>query len=169
VFQADLNSVTLRAGEYDVITSIDTLYHQWIESESKVLESFFHALKPGGVLILNLVAFEQLRSSHDIAVHTRKRYTRREALDLLQSCGFRVKSATYRLGFLFLPIAAARVLRRVLHAAELPENVPSDVTVPNPFLNRLLLWLARQENRFLLSGRMPVGTSIFIVAERPNA
>ena len=169
VFQADLNTVALRSREYDVITSIDTLYHQWVVSERKVLEKFFGALKPGGTLILNLVAFEQLRSSHDVAVHTRKRYTRQEILELLQSCGFTIKSATYRLGFLFLPIAAARALRRALHAAKLPENVPSDVSMPNPLLNRLLLWLARQENRFLLSGQIPIGTSIFIVAEKPTA
>jgi 2-polyprenyl-3-methyl-5-hydroxy-6-metoxy-1,4-benzoquinol methylase len=169
VFQADLNSVNLRAGQYDVITSIDTLYHQWVENDNRILEKFFHALKPGGILILNLVAHEFLRSSHDVAVQTRKRYTRQEVLQQLQSCGFRIKSATYRLGFLFLPIAAARVFRRAQHAAKLPESVPSDVTAPNPFLNRLLLWLARQENRFLLSGQIPMGTSIFVVVEKPSA
>lgn len=168
VFQADLNTVNLRTCEYDIITSIDTLYHQWVVSERKVLENFFEALKPGGTLILNLVAFEQLRSSHDVAVHTRKRYNRPEVLELLQSCGFRVRSATYRLGFLFLPIAATRILRRALHGTKLPESVPSDVTVPNPFMNRLLLRLARVENRFLLSGRMPIGTSVFVVAEKPT-
>jgi len=168
VFQADLNSITLRASEYDVITSIDTLYHQWVVSERIVLENIYHALKPGGTLILNLVAFEQLRSSHDVAVHTRKRYTRREVLDLLESCGFRARSATYRLGFLFLPIVATRILRRALHMDKLPESVPSDVTVPNPFMNRLLLGLARLENRFLLLGRMPAGSSIFVVADKPT-
>ncbi|NJD90146.1 MAG: methyltransferase domain-containing protein [Geobacter sp.] len=169
VFRADLNSVSLRAGEYDVITSVDTLYHQWVVSESRVLESFFTALKPGGLLILNLVAHEFLRSSHDVAVLTRKRYTRQEVLELLKQCGFMIESATYRLGFLFFPIAVARVIRKAVYAAKLPESVPSDLTAPNPLLNRLLLWFARQENRWLLSGQMPIGTSIFLVARKPTA
>lgn len=167
LFQADLNSVSFRASHYDVITSIDTLYHLAIKDEQVVLKKFHDALKPGGVLILNLVAHEFLRSTHDIAVHTRKRYTRKEVVDLLESCGFRVTVSSYRLGFLFLPIAALRLIKKVLNSSRDPQNVTSDVTSPHPVLNRLLLWAARQENRMVLKSSMPFGTSVFAVAEKP--
>lgn len=167
LFQADLNSVSLRSSHYDVITSIDTLYHLAIKDERVVLKKFFAALKPGGVLILNLVAHEFLRSTHDIAVHTRKRYTRKEVNVLLESCGFRVITSSYRLGFLFLPIAVVRLVKKVLNFSRDPQNVPSDVAVPHPTVNRMLLWAARQENRLVLKSAVPFGTSVFAVAERP--
>lgn len=167
LFQADLNSVSLRSSHYDVITSIDTLYHLAINDDLAVLKKFFNALKPGGVLILNLVAHEFLRSSHDIAVHTRKRYRRKEVETLLVSCGFKVNVSSYRLGFLFLPIAVLRLVKKAVTLSADSKSVVSDVTSPHPLVNRLLLWAARQENKLVLSSAVPFGSSVFVVAQRP--
>jgi SAM-dependent methyltransferase len=167
VFQADLNSVSFRSSHYDVITSIDTLYHLGIDDELAVLKKFHGALKPGGMLIINLVAHEFLRSTHDIAVHTRKRYNRKEVETLLESSGFKIRISSYRLGFLFLPIAALRLMKKLLNFCNNPGLVKSDVTSPNKALNRLLLWAARQENRFVLKSAVPLGTSVFAVAQKP--
>lgn len=166
LFQADLNSLSLHAARFDVITSIDTLYHLDVHDEKTVLEKFHAALKPGGILILNLVAHEFLRSTHDIAVHTRKRYTRGEVEGLLERCGFHVIVSSYRLGFLFVPIAVLRIFKRVVNFSRAPHTVHSDVAAPHPLVNRLLLWLARLENRLVLRSSMPFGTSVFTVAER---
>jgi SAM-dependent methyltransferase len=166
VFRADLNSAVFPSAAYDVITSIDTLYHRAIEDESSILSRFHDALKPGGLLIINLVAHEFLRSTHDIAVHTRKRYTRKEVVCLLESCGFTVEMATYRLGFLFPVIASYRLARRWL-APEIDPEVASDVSAPNPLVNRFLLSLARLENRLILEASIPFGTSVFAVGRRP--
>jgi len=167
LFQADLNEVSLLSAHYDVITSIDTLYHLAINDELAVLRKFYAALKPGGVLILNLVAHEFLRSTHDIAVHTRKRYTRKEVVELLNSCGFKVTVSSYRLGFLFFPIAALRFIKKLLHSSHDPQTLASDVKAPYPLVNRLLLWISRQENRYVLKSAVPFGTSVFAVAEKP--
>jgi len=166
LFQADLNDVSLQPAYYDVITSIDTLYHLAIIDELVILKKFYTALKPGGILIINLVAHEFLRSTHDIAVHTRRRYTRKEIVELLQSCGFKVTVASYRLGLLFLPIAVLRMTKRLLHSSRAPLALASDVVTPHPLVNRLLLWAARLEKRLVLSSAVPVGTSVFAVAEK---
>jgi len=168
VFPADLNSVELPVAGYDVITSIDTLYHQAIADDAAIVARFYRALKPGGILILNLVAHEFLRSSHDIAVHTRKRYTRGEVVAMLDKAGFSVELATYRLGLLFPPIAIYRLLRRLITAGRSPEEVHSDVApLPGP-VNGLLRLLAGWENRIIPHCRIPVGTSVFVVARRPG-
>jgi len=167
LFQVDLNNASFQAEHYDVITSIDTLYHLAINDELVVLRKFYTALKPGGMLILNLVAHEFLRSTHDIAVHTRRRYTRKEVVALLERCGFKVTVSSYRLGFLFLPIAALRFFKKLLHSSRDPLAVASDVTSPHLLVNRLLLWVARQENRFVLKAAVPFGTSVFAIAEKP--
>lgn len=166
LFQADLNCVQLPAASYDLITSIDTLYHLAIADEARVLARFHGALKPGGLLIINLVAHEFLRSSHDIAVHTRRRYTRPEVVALLEQAGFRVERATYRVGFLFPPVALYRLLKRWTLLATPGEAVASDVSAPHPLLNRLLLAVSRLENRLLRHVDLPVGTSVFTVARR---
>ena len=49
LFRADLNAFAVRPGSFDMITSIDTLYHQWIIDERAILKKFREALKPGGV------------------------------------------------------------------------------------------------------------------------
>lgn len=166
VFKADLNDVLFPAAHYDVITSIDTLYHLAIEDESVILGKFHDALKPGGILILNLVAHEFLRSSHDVAVHTRRRYTRGEVVAMLEGAGFTVERAVYRPGFLFLPIAFCRLLRKRTAVVATAAEVASDVTVPHPLLNRLLLGISRIENRISDYGGLPFGTSVFAVARK---
>jgi SAM-dependent methyltransferase len=167
VFCADLNGADLGEERYDVITSIDVLYHRAVADDAAILAKFYRALKPGGLLILNLVAHEFLRSTHDIAVHTRKRYTRKELLPILAEEGFAVERATYRPGFLFIPIACYRLTKRLLPYQREAALVESDVRLPSPLFNRLLLFLARAENHFLRRHSSPFGSSLFITARRP--
>jgi SAM-dependent methyltransferase len=168
LFRADLAEADLGEGRYDIITSIDVLYHQAIGDDQPVLEKFCRALKPGGLLILNLVALECLRSSHDIAVHTRKRYRRAALIPELVRAGFRVEQATYRLGLLFFPIFALRLVKRFVLARREAKEVPSDVSLPPRWLNRGLLALLRGENRLLSLCALPVGTSLFVVARKAD-
>jgi len=166
VFRADLNALDLPAGHFDVITSIDTLYHNWISDDAAVVAAFHRALRPGGILILNLVAFESLRSSHDVAVQTRRRYTRPQVVTMLRGAGFDVELATYRLGLLFPPIALVRLLRRFTTFGTAPEEVRSDVKpMPGP-VNSLICRLAGLENRIIPHCSIPLGTSVFVVARR---
>jgi SAM-dependent methyltransferase len=166
LFRADLNHADLGESRYDVITAIDVLYHRDIVDDRAVVARLHRALRPGGLLVVNLVAFELLRSSHDLAVQTRKRYTRRDVRELLAGNGFRVELVTCRLALLFLPIAALRLVRRLTRAGRDPAEVLSDVTAPPPLLNRLLRTLTLLENRVVLSLPLPLGTSVFALARK---
>ena len=168
-FSADLNSADLGRNCYDVITSIDVLYHLAVQDELAILGRFRNAIKPGGCLILNLVAFESLRSTHDIAVHTRRRYRRAEVMQLLRSAGFEVELLTYRPCLPFPALAAYRMLCGITTDTSKPEQVASDVVLPNPLLNRIMLKVCRAENWLIDNGaRLPFGTSVFAVARRPT-
>lgn len=168
VFAADLNTAALGEGRYDVITSMDVLYHRAISDDRAVLAGFSRALRPGGLLLLNLPAFEFLRSSHDIAVQTGRRYTRKELVSRVTEAGFTVEAATYRLAPLFLPILLVRFGKRFLTSATDQQDIVSDVYPPAPLVNRILLGLTRWENRFLRQGSMPFGSSVFIAARSNN-
>lgn len=167
-FSADLNHADLGRDRYDLITSIDVLYHLAVQDELAILDRFRAALRPGGCLILNLVAFESLRSTHDIAVHTRRRYRRSDVLQLLGLAGFQVERLSYRPCLPFPAVAAYRALSRFTTDTSKPERVASDVEVPHPLLNRVMLAVCRGENALIARGaRLPFGTSVFAVARRP--
>lgn len=164
---ADLNSIELDPGAYDIITSIDVLYHTGITNDIAVMRRLRSGLKPGGMLILNLVAHEFLRSTHDIAVHTRERYTRRHLHERLQEAGFNVEFVRYRVSILFPFIALYRLLlRHIRRSKAYACTVDSDVTPQNSFLNFLLLKTIEVENVLLNKIPMPMGSSIFAVARR---
>jgi SAM-dependent methyltransferase len=164
---ADLNEADIGKERFDVITSIDVLYHQGIKDDSRVMEKFYEALKPGGLLVLNLPAFEFLRGPHDVAVRTVRRYTRKGLVRMLEKKGFRVELASYRLGFLFLPVIFYRLLRILSTGDENGEEVASDMWMPNALINAFLLRLSVMENPFIEMSIVPFGTSVFATARRP--
>lgn len=167
VFLADLSAVELEAESLDVITSIDVLYHQGVVDDVAVMKRLHAALKPGGLLILNLVALESLRSTHDMAVHTRERYTRSILCRRLIESGFTAEFATYRVSLLFPLIAAYRLLTRYTSGrVNAPDEVASDVSSPHRLINALLLTVITLENRLLAATSLPFGSSVFVLARK---
>jgi SAM-dependent methyltransferase len=165
---ADLNDLQLEADRYDIISSIDVLYHRGVRDDVAVLERLYAALRPGGVLVLNLVAHEFLRSTHDIAVHTRERYTRPSLESRVAAAGFSVEDATDRVCSRVPFIAGYRLLRRGEGAAD-PGMVDSDVNLPHPLVNTVLLGLLRLENKVMERWALPCGSSVFLRARKPAA
>lgn len=165
---ADLNTIELEPGAYDVITSLDVLYHSGVADDVAVMRRLRSGLRPGGMLILNLVAHEFLRSTHDLAVQTRERYTRPMLCERLQAAGFTLMLASYRVCTLLPLIAIYRLWARLLtkrHTAR--ADVASDVGLPHSSINYLLLKILQLENRRIISGAMlPLGSSVFAIARR---
>jgi len=163
VCQADLNTWSPHAERYDVVTSVDVLYHQAIADDAAVLRTLQASLKSGGLLILHLPAFECLRRSHDVTVATRRRYTTRQVRRLLTDAGFIAARVRYRLPLLFILI----LLRKWLHAGARSES-GSDLQVLPGWLNAALLALARLGNTLLYCGlRWPCGSSIIATGRKP--
>ena len=166
----DLNDLSFEREEFDVITSMDVLYHIGIRDDVAVLGGLRSALKPGGLLILNLVAHEFLRSTHDIAVHTRERYTLGSLGERLKSAGFETSFITYRVALLFPFIAVYRIAARFFARRNADRgDVVSDVVMPHPLVNAALLRIVRLENQIVRTVRMPMGSSVFAVARKPCA
>jgi SAM-dependent methyltransferase len=160
---ADLNRWEAKGAGYDVITSIDVLCHESIRDVGAVVGRLGDALAPGGLLILNLPAFESLRRQHDVVVQTVRRYRREEFLPLLETRDFRVEAATYRLPVLYCLIRVKKAL-----FPDGPGVEPrSDLRTISPAIDELLWQMNRFENWAILRGaRFPVGSSLFVVARR---
>jgi SAM-dependent methyltransferase len=167
ILRADLNTIELVPDSCDVITAIDVLYHADIVDDVGVMRRLGRALRPGGLLLLHLVADESLRSTHDVAVHTRERYTRSTLHARLREAGLWVEDVRYRVGLLFPLIALhRRGSRAALRARPRPEEVASDVAMPHPAVNALLLGIGRLENRLPRWVRLPRGSSLLATARR---
>jgi SAM-dependent methyltransferase len=152
-----IDALPFPPGSFDVILSADVLCHRGVDQDAALAE-LHRCLKPGGRLVLNLPAYEWMKSSHDARVHTARRYTSAGVTGLLDRHGFGQIRATYWNTLLF-PLM---VLRRKLLK---PAQGGSDVMLypaPVEFLFRGLL---RLENLALSAGwALPFGGSVLVRA-----
>ena len=162
VLRRDLARDDLGREEFDLITTMDVLYHSLVSDERQALQRLYRALRPGGLLLVQVPAFECLRGSHDLAVHTRRRYRRDEVVRLLASAGFTVEWATCRLA----PFFPLFLLWRL--GSRRRAKAGSDVAhLPAPFINRLLFRILKIENSLITFGiHFPLGTSVFAAARK---
>jgi SAM-dependent methyltransferase len=168
VERANLNGLDLETAGYDAVTSIDVLYHQWVLDDRRILKKLYQGLKPGGRLILQVPAYEWLRSDHDKAVLTGRRYTRGKIVAMLKDCGFEIEKATYRVSLLFLPIALLRTCRQFSGSGGKEKSPNSDVRKHSPGVNSLLAAVMKVENLMLKQLSFPFGSSVFAVARKPG-
>ena len=162
--RASVLDLPFAAASFDLVTSFDVLYHRAVPDEARALSETWRVLKPGGRLLIRLPAYEFLRSKHDRAVHTRRRYTRGEARALLRAHGFAVERCSYINSLLFPLPLAQRLLERALPGLE---HSDSDLALPSPALNEALRWPLATEAAWLAhGGDFPIGLSILALARK---
>lgn len=146
---------------FGAAVSVDVLCHMAVDQPAALAE-LKRVLKPGGTLVLNLPAFEWLRSAHDARVHTARRYTADGVRAELEAAGFRDVAPRYW-NCLLLPLMALR--RKVL--ARNPEG-ESDVGHFPPLLDAAFHAATRVERALARLGlRFPAGGSVLVTATRP--
>ncbi|MBK9945469.1 MAG: class I SAM-dependent methyltransferase [Kouleothrix sp.] len=164
--RASVLELPFASGSFDLVTSFDVLYHRAVPDERQALAEARRVLRPGGRLLIRLPAYEFLRSKHDRAVHTRRRYTSTAALALIASGGLIVERCSYINSLLFPLPLAQRLLERAL---PMLEQGQSDLALPAPPVNELLRWPLAGEAAWLArGGTFPIGLSILIRARRAS-
>lgn len=151
---------------FDLMTSIDVLCHRNV-GESQALSEVFRSLAPGGMLVLQVPAFDSLRGQHDLAVWTNRRYRLEQIVRLLEEAGFAVRSRFYRNSILF-PVAALR--RLVKRGSGSSGEARSDVAPVGRGANLLFSAVLRLEEALREAGGwFPFGLSVFCVAQKPES
>jgi SAM-dependent methyltransferase len=158
--QGSTAMIPFKDSQFDVVFSIDVLYHQGVEDDVVALRELHRVLKEGGALVMNLPAYNFLFSSHDRVVHTRSRYTRAEITGKLCKAGFTIRKATYRNSLLFPLVLAVRVIKSVLSSGG------TDIQFTPGWLNGLLTSVLKLENGILKFINLPFGSAVFCVAEK---
>ncbi len=159
--RASVMRLPFAEGAFDVITSLDVLYFQGVDDEA-ALRDMRRALRPGGLLLLNLPAFEWLRGAHDAAVRTRHRYQSGEVRAKLTQAGFAIELISYWNMTLLPVVAAARWLSRLTPRSEATSDFrPLPVRVSSA-----LKWLVSAEVNAMQRRPLPIGVSVFAVARK---
>lgn len=158
--RGDVKTLPFRKATFDFITCLDVLYTQEAyPGFQQTLRDVYALLRENGIFILQLPAFEFLKSRHDLNCHGMHRFTAAEIRAGLRRAGFRRYKIYYRYNLLF---GAAWLVRKILRR----EENESQVLTPGPFANFLLQAYFAGESRLNKSVPVPFGLSVFAVAYR---
>ncbi len=148
-------------GAFDVVVSLDVLDSDDVDPGRAVAE-FRRVLRPGGLLILNVAAYQWLLSYHDAAVGQSRRFTLGGINALLERAGFAGLQGTYWNTFLF----PFMVLRRKLVPNRAGRSDVSGIAGP---LDALCRGIVAVERQLIGNGiRLPFGGSVLAAARKVN-
>jgi len=88
-------------------------------------------LKPGGIMVLNLPAYQWLHSYHDRYVHTLRRYTIQSLKAQIAKTPFECIFATYWNALLFIPLI---IKRKIIPGFRRSSDVRESLPLLNAFL-----------------------------------
>jgi ubiquinone/menaquinone biosynthesis C-methylase UbiE len=170
VARASVTDLPFPDSAFDLVTSFDVLGQLGgVDTEVLAMREMYRVLRPGGVAFVRVAAYEWLRSGHDEALGTQRRYFLSDVVEKMGQTGFQVRRATYANSFL-LPVAIFRrlILKRIGLAHE-----GSDVKPLPPrlrWLNRVLTRVLTSEAILLkhVNMKLMAGVSAICVAEKPS-
>jgi SAM-dependent methyltransferase len=163
--KGDANQLPFKKKTFDLIVLLDVLYHQYIIDDKEVLNQVYELLAPKGFLLITDSAFAFLKSTHDVAVMARHRYTLREMTAKLKTAHFSIEKKSYLYFTLFPIILLSRLIGKIsLRFSK--TDIHSDLKETNPTINQWLNLILRWEGRFLRISRFPWGSTLLILGQK---
>jgi SAM-dependent methyltransferase len=158
VQQADICALPFPDASFDAVICSSVLYHQWVGDVAGAVREMHRVLRPGGVLLINVPAFEFLHSAHDDVVMTARRFTKPQIREFLRKEHFEIRRLTYWTTLLF-PLA---VLARTLGGSKMGRDFESTGSVTQRLLGNIMAL----ELRVLRSVSLPFGVALLAVARK---
>lgn len=164
--RAGADALPFADGTFDVALALDVLEHH--RDDRVVASEIARVLRPGGLLLATVPAFDCLWGPHDVLSHHHRRYRLPQLTTLLEEAGLRVSWSSYFNTWLFPGVLLVQTLRRLARrgrpaapASDLPRKMPA-------FVNTALARLFGSERFVVPRWRLPVGVSALAVASRPE-
>jgi len=166
LLQGDALHLPFPTATFDVVTMLDVLEH--LSDDRRALSEVQRVLRPGGVLVWSVPAYQSLWSAHDEALHHFRRYEYHALRRLLRKSGFSVWRLSFAMSLmppfawlwrrLVLPFQPHRPPHAKRHSegAVLP-------TVPPTFNHALIAYL-KFEGRIMKHRPLNFGTSLVGIA-----
>ncbi|HEX7528086.1 MAG TPA: class I SAM-dependent methyltransferase [Thermoanaerobaculia bacterium] len=160
-----IEALPFRTGAFAGALSRDVLY--MVPREEAAARELARVLAVGGTLVVSSPAFRALSGAHDRAVGGLRRHTAGDLERLVKDVGLAVVRTTYANFFLVGPILILRKVTQAMASRHLREEVSSDFDLsPGPF-EEIFLFLLSLEGRIVRRGRLPFGTTVLVLAEKP--
>lgn len=149
--------------KYDVICCNDALYFLTDKEIINTLAIFRKRLKPNGIILINIHAFEAFSGTHDLAVGSSRRFVLSDFLKYTSQAGLSIHFSTYWPFALSIPIWLVRQFQKYqIKKGDINiSEVDSDVKYPGDFINNLLHSVMKVEQTVLNKG--PFGSSLFML------
>lgn len=142
---------------FDLVTVMDVLEH--ISDDRGSLRALAAVLNPGGRVLITVPAFMFLWSRHDEENHHQRRYNRKQLEGLVRQAGLQLDYISYFNFWLFPPVAAVRLLRKLVPYRESWQ----DMREPAAAVNGLLRAIFASERHVLGRAYLPFGMSLAAV------
>ena len=163
IFHASITHLPFGDKSFNLITVLDVICHLQVKDDLQALKECYRVLKKEGRIIIQVPAYQVLRSQHDKAVHTRHRYTKSELKIKMTHAGFRIEKITYLNTILFPLIAILRLIGRMIN----PKNPSrSDLKPTLTPVNKALISVLTMEAKLLKIINFPFGLSILCIARK---
>lgn len=146
-------------GGFDCLLMLDLLEH--LDDDVDALASTYRLLAPGGIAVITVPAYRWLYAPRDEYHHHRRRYVRKDLEVLLDYAGLNMLFLSYYNTFLFAPAALSRLISKARR-----EDPGPDLSLPRPWINRLLEAAFASERHLFPRLSLPFGLSLISVARR---
>lgn len=159
IFTRPLGDPEYAGWKFDLITALDVIEH--MEDDADAVRRMVSMLEPGGRLVVTVPAFMVLWDRHDEINHHYRRYTKQQLGGLLAPRG-EVRELRYLFNGLFFPKLVVKLVGRMSGSRVSQDRLP-----PSP-VNSVVGRYFKLENRYLGPLRLPFGTSVLAVLEKPT-
>jgi SAM-dependent methyltransferase len=148
---------------FDVVGAFDVVEH--CQDDHRAVSELARVTTPGGHVLLSVPAYSWAWTDHDVRAGHHRRYTKRRLCDVVEGAGLEVRRATYAFASVFPIFAAERGARRLRRSS----STGGEQRLPtvSPRQDKVLMGLARLDERALRRVDLPFGSSVFVAARKP--
>ncbi len=165
LFRADFHGLPVRDDSFDLVTCCDVLEH--LDDDRRALRELWRVLKPGGLLVATVPAFQFLWGDHDTLYGHRRRYRAPELRERLLAAGFELRRVTYFEPAYVAPLWLFRRLKRLFGRGGDLARRDDFIAVPGP-VNAVLAALLGAERWALRVCDLPFGVTLLALAVKPR-
>jgi 2-polyprenyl-3-methyl-5-hydroxy-6-metoxy-1,4-benzoquinol methylase len=154
------HEIDLPPGSFDVVLMTDVLEH--IENDSASAIAALSLVRPGGVVVATVPAYQWLYSPRDAHHHHFRRYGKRRFARLWSAAGAQTVLLSHYNALLFPPAAVVRMASKTM----VRQRGCGDLSLPASPINNLLARTMGSEANLLGRVRFPFGLSLVAVLRK---